>query len=164
MSLTFSWLGNILKWCNPPPALHFTENSFALHYKLYKQGQVKKILKIIFDIFEVEYLKVYENKRMFSPGIEPGTFCVLDRCDNRYTTKTVQNWRQKNFSKSIFGFTESCLSSSQFTESLLNLFRVNSFVWAQLTKTHISNWVNWELNLFAELQSFFLFHRSKVKK
>ena len=26
--------------------------------------------------------------RMFSPGIEPGTFCVLDRCDNRYTTKT----------------------------------------------------------------------------
>ena len=27
---------------------------------------------------------------MFSPGIEPGTFCVLDRCDNRYTTKTRQ--------------------------------------------------------------------------
>ena len=26
--------------------------------------------------------------RMFSPGIEPGTFCVLDRCDNHYTTKT----------------------------------------------------------------------------
>ena len=26
---------------------------------------------------------------MFSPGIEPGTFCVLDRCDNRYTTKTA---------------------------------------------------------------------------
>ena len=28
---------------------------------------------------------------MFSPGIEPGTFCVLDRCDNRYTTKTCCN-------------------------------------------------------------------------
>ena len=27
-------------------------------------------------------------QKMFSPGIEPGTFCVLDRCDNRYTTKT----------------------------------------------------------------------------
>ena len=26
--------------------------------------------------------------QLFSPGIEPGTFCVLDRCDNRYTTKT----------------------------------------------------------------------------
>ena len=26
--------------------------------------------------------------KLFSPGIEPGTFCVLDRCDNRYTTKT----------------------------------------------------------------------------
>ena len=29
-----------------------------------------------------------QQKDMFSPGIEPGTFCVLDRCDNRYTTKT----------------------------------------------------------------------------
>ena len=26
---------------------------------------------------------------VFSPGIEPGTFCVLDRCDNHYTTKTT---------------------------------------------------------------------------
>ena len=29
------------------------------------------------------------GNNMFSPGIEPGTFCVLDRCDNRYTTKTL---------------------------------------------------------------------------
>ena len=33
---------------------------------------------------------------MFSPGIEPGTFCVLDRCDNRYTTKTRWQWREAN--------------------------------------------------------------------
>ena len=26
-----------------------------------------------------------KEKLLFSPGIEPGTFCVLDRCDNRYT-------------------------------------------------------------------------------
>ena len=32
--------------------------------------------------------KKQEKKVMFSPGIEPGTFCVLDRCDNHYTTKT----------------------------------------------------------------------------
>ena len=25
---------------------------------------------------------------MFPPGIEPGTFCVLGRCDNHYTTET----------------------------------------------------------------------------
>ena len=31
---------------------------------------------------------VIQKVAMFSPGIEPGTFCVLDRCDNRYTTKT----------------------------------------------------------------------------
>ena len=29
-----------------------------------------------------------KKKKVFSPGIEPGTFCVLDRCDNHYTTKT----------------------------------------------------------------------------
>ena len=29
-----------------------------------------------------------KEENMFSPGIEPGTFCVLDSCDNRYTTKT----------------------------------------------------------------------------
>ena len=28
------------------------------------------------------------KKYLFSPGFEPGTFCVLDRCDNHYTTKT----------------------------------------------------------------------------
>ena len=39
---------------------------------------------------------------MFSPGIEPGTFCVLDRCDNHYTTKT---WYQ-NCSKSSIYFRE----------------------------------------------------------
>ena len=26
---------------------------------------------------------------MFPPGIEPGTFCVLGRRDNRYTTETL---------------------------------------------------------------------------
>ena len=35
-------------------------------------------------------LKAFNKAKqfLFSPGIEPGTFCVLDRCDNRYTTKT----------------------------------------------------------------------------
>ena len=28
---------------------------------------------------------------MFPPGIEPGTFCVLGRRDNRYTTETVSD-------------------------------------------------------------------------
>ena len=29
-----------------------------------------------------------DRLKMFPPGIEPGTFCVLDRCDNHYTTET----------------------------------------------------------------------------
>ena len=37
---------------------------------------------------EVSSINIRKKFAMFSPGIEPGTFCVLDRCDNRYTTKT----------------------------------------------------------------------------
>ena len=40
---------------------------------------------------------------MFSPGIEPGTFCVLDRCDNRYTTKTHGDCWLKFKELTIFG-------------------------------------------------------------
>ena len=42
--------------------------------------------------------KIEKKKIMFSPGIEPGTFCVLDRCDNHYTTKT----RYLKDSKNLF--------------------------------------------------------------
>ena len=38
---------------------------------------------------------------LFLPGIEPGTFCVLDRCDNRYTTKTAEKKTQKLRDKPI---------------------------------------------------------------
>ncbi len=35
------------------------------------------------------FMNVKEKKNnMFSPGIEPGTICVLGRCDNHYTTET----------------------------------------------------------------------------
>ena len=34
---------------------------------------------------------------MFPPGIEPGTFCVLDRCDNHYTTETAFKLRTISF-------------------------------------------------------------------
>ena len=39
---------------------------------------------------------------MFSPGIEPGTFCVLDRCDNHYTTKT--SYRQWPANRKLIQF------------------------------------------------------------
>ena len=37
-----------------------------------------------------DYLRYveFEKKGMCLPGIEPGTFCVLDRCDNHYTIST----------------------------------------------------------------------------
>ena len=37
---------------------------------------------------QIVQIEEKENNFLFSPGIEPGTFCVLDRCDNHYTTKT----------------------------------------------------------------------------
>ena len=38
-----------------------------------------------------------EKKKLFSPGIEPGTFRVLGGCDNHYTTKT--RWRIREIFK-----------------------------------------------------------------
>jgi hypothetical protein len=36
-----------------------------------------------------EHRKRVKKEQMFPSGIEPETFCVLGRCDNRYTTETV---------------------------------------------------------------------------
>ena len=38
-------------------------------------------------------------KILFPPGIEPGTICVLGRCDNHYTTETKVWGRLKKVSK-----------------------------------------------------------------
>ena len=35
------------------------------------------------------------NKNMVRPGFEPGTFCVLDRCDNQLRHRTAQRVPQK---------------------------------------------------------------------
>ncbi len=45
---------------------------------------------IIWNLIEKQKAKpqYVEKKAMFPPGIEPGTICVLGRCDNHYTTKT----------------------------------------------------------------------------
>ena len=44
-------------------------------------------------------LKSLQN--MFSLGIELGTFCVLDRCDDRYTTKTRQTIHPRKATQSV---------------------------------------------------------------
>ena len=43
---------------------------------------------------------------MFSPGIEPGTFCMIDRCDNHYTTNTscAYGWLKKDNIKFNFNY------------------------------------------------------------
>ena len=52
---------------------------------------------IVVKIFEQFQMKIVLTKpektqhnpqKMFPPGIEPGTICVLGRCDNHYTTET----------------------------------------------------------------------------
>ena len=49
------------------------------------------------DIYNREKWK---NTDFFSPGIKPGTFCVLDKYDKHYTTKTCYHLRR--ILKSIF--------------------------------------------------------------
>ena len=34
-------------------------------------------------------MDIYEQKNMFPPGLEPGTFRVLGERDNHYTTETL---------------------------------------------------------------------------
>jgi hypothetical protein len=40
-------------------------------------------------------------KKLFPSGIEPETFCVLGRCDNRYTTETYFTQIQTKFKSPI---------------------------------------------------------------
>ena len=37
-----------------------------------------------------------EKKDKVLPGFEPGTFCVLGRCDNHYTTAPLGKMRRFN--------------------------------------------------------------------
>ena len=47
-----------------------------------------KVDRNVYHQSDEEQRMFLQKDAMFSPGIEPGTFCVLDRCDNHYTTKT----------------------------------------------------------------------------
>jgi hypothetical protein len=40
-------------------------------------------------IYDRKLAKTEKKVEKFPPGIELGTFCVVERCDNHYTTKTL---------------------------------------------------------------------------
>ena len=40
------------------------------------------------SLYRTVFYKDKCKKIIISPDFEPGTFCVLDKCDNHYTTKT----------------------------------------------------------------------------
>ncbi|KAF7403659.1 hypothetical protein HZH68_006453 [Vespula germanica] len=71
--------------------LYFTKN-FHVNWNKYddkyssSSGGVEVVLR-----WEgrVEKLGYHKGKKMFPPGIEPGTFRVLGGCDNHYTTETI---------------------------------------------------------------------------
>ena len=43
--------------------------------------------------------KAHKVRKLISGGLEPPTFCVLDRCDNRYTTRSPVQGRWCHFYK-----------------------------------------------------------------
>jgi hypothetical protein len=57
--------------------------SHCLSYALLEKNELKKR-----DFCLLMKLK---KMRMFCAGVEPATFCVLSRCDNRYTNRTTFN-------------------------------------------------------------------------
>ena len=66
---------------------------------------------------------------MFSPGFEPGTFCVLDRCDNHYTTKT--RWCMKDNKRLYF-------SSFHWIEVIVKTRKESYWLKKQYLKTLIA--------------------------
>ena len=66
------------------------------------------------------------GNNMFSPGIEPGTFCVLDRCDNRYTMKTCpsSNWNHTRWPSLERRFATTWRRSHLSTKSLVSRDRL----------------------------------------
>ena len=53
--------------------------------------------RIIRHCHSIHPYPIVHLKKLFPPGIEPGTFCVLDRCDNHYTTETAFKLRTISF-------------------------------------------------------------------
>ncbi len=43
-------------------------------------------MQLDYQIYQTE--KEKKKEAMFCAGVEPATFCVLSRCDNRYTNRT----------------------------------------------------------------------------
>ena len=47
-------------------------------------------------------LKIFKNKKkLFPPGLEPGTFRVLGERDNHYTTETLEAEHEFNYMKAL---------------------------------------------------------------
>ena len=82
---------------------------------------------------------------MFSPGIEPGTFCVLDRCDNRYTTKTCYEVYVNYCRNLILQFFVNFLSNgSKIQFSFITL----DWLVSPFHPVHFSLMINWFLMRF----------------
>ena len=62
----------------------------VLHRVLYPQVHVNGAKKKNPHLAALKYV-VVERKKMVRPGFEPGTFCVLDRCDNQLRHRTDSN-------------------------------------------------------------------------
>ena len=85
--------------------MYIVNSSTFIYYKIYLY-----FYKITFPVqsellmerlLQLQQWKSWKKIAMFSPGIEPGTFCVLDRCDNRYTTKTCWGGRRTFAGQSV---------------------------------------------------------------
>ena len=66
-------------------------------------------------------LVMCQKNLLFSPGIEPGTFCVLDRCDNHY------KWHQK-FTLNLFWTECSKIHLAKYAEMILNKITITNSI------------------------------------
>ena len=60
------------------------------HKFAYRYTNFKETGCILLCMIYIKSVYVWVNEKNKSePGLEPGTFCVLDRCDNHYTIRTL---------------------------------------------------------------------------
>ena len=90
---------------------------------------------------------------MFPSGIEPETFCVLGRCDNRYTTETCYKWFIGSFFYPIIflkfrsEFIEILVNSVSFT-ALFIMRKVKMFMVQNTEIEHFLTFHTWRVFTF----------------
>ena len=73
---------------------HYLLLEICMHTDTYVRLDTTNDSLICKTAFQISVHRSQEDlliEKMIRPGLEPGTFCVLDRCDNQLRHRTLRN-------------------------------------------------------------------------